>query len=152
MFTVRIDTNKLSADLQRKLGAATRRKILVAMARRFREITVGTMGPEGTNRAANWGTLNKLYQKEVMRRAFNNSPVPTLLRSGTLRRSIGIGEASSDSVTITAASPYASEHQLGEGKPYRPFFPITMGGTLTQYAEHELLKVAEKELAQAISK
>ncbi len=140
---------KLSLDVRMWAQPAVRHRVLNAIGRRFLAIALNNMGPgPGEARPAIWDALEKRYREQVMKRKFRNEPVPTLLRTGALRRSLTASVAGQYAI-VEGDSPYAAIHQFGGGRiPPRPYLPMNPDGTaLTPYAHKELVAVAQKILA-----
>ena len=141
---------KLSLDVRMWAQPSVRHRLLNAIGRRFLAIALNNMGPgPGEARPAIWAALEKRYAAQVAKRPFRNQPVPTLLRSGALRRSL-TASVSGQYAIIEGDSPYAAAHQFGNparNLPARPYFPMNHDGTvLTPYAHKELVEAALKEL------
>jgi phage virion morphogenesis protein len=75
---------------------------------------------------------------------------PLLKKSGLMVKSFRV-EVGTSTVTIASDRPYARIHQFGgmTGKghktkiPARPFMPITRDGTMPEWAQTKIVKVAE---------
>jgi phage gpG-like protein len=120
------------------------------------DMTHENMGADGGPRPAPWSALSPNYAKRV------TPPVPTLLRTGRLKNSIGHGPAGQNGTVVFSDCEYAAVHQFGSSSqlnlfskariPARPYFPIQSAGAetqLTPYALHRLSNVVAQELAKA---
>jgi len=148
-------TNDL-ARLKNLLDGPGKAKILSAMGQKFMDITKLNMGESGIDRPRVWQALSKRYLQRMIRE--RQAPVPTLLRTGNLRdsmRSTVIGDAA----VVGSDCHYAGAHQFGNpggNLPSRPYFPVLDNpgsGTaeLTPYADREIVKVINQEIANIVN-
>ena len=123
-----------------------KRRVHAAMAKRYRQIVLGTFGANGQNRPTVWAPLSRDYAKQVARKG--GVPVPTLYRRGTIFRSVG-EFASESRGTVFTYNPIAAFHQFGTSKmPAREFFPFDRAGNPTSFAQSEMEKVVVNEITR----
>ena len=128
--------------LARALSDAGRRQINQAIGSELIALAEDTFGIDGQNRPEPWHPLSPKYQK-----AIGYYGPPTLVLTRSMFESFGIHTATSYGVTVTNSSDYAEEHQHGapaRNLPRRGFFPITLGGQLTDHAKTELNRAAQE--------
>ena len=108
-----------------------------AMALRYKEIVLGTFGPNGVNRPATWPALSPAYAKRV------KPPVPTLKRTiGRIPNSIH-ATANESCGSVFTEEPLAMYHQFAMGhNKYRPFFQFDQLGQPTAFIVEEMRKAA----------
>ena len=133
--TVKIVRNDLDR-FSRGIGGAIRQGLLAA-GREFYDTTRSNFGVSGIDRPKPWPPLSESYKRELREKSFGTPLVPTLLRNGTFRASIRIGNLTNNSISIWTECPFASAHQFGvpwRNLPARPFFPVFANGPNDQNA------------------
>lgn len=124
----------------RIIDRSARDSILRKMGATLKRDTVANFGLSGTDRPSPWKPLSKRYAKRVGRTA------ATLEVTGSLMRSLRIGQSDGEAITVYTDDPKAAYHQFGEGNnPLRPFFPITPEGQLTPRARNRIETAAQLE-------
>jgi len=122
----------LFAELQERVSAQGRRRLLFQLVGELQDISMLNFGPDGEHRPQEWPRLREDYAINF----HDGDQTPTLILTDTMRNSFthSIG---TNSATLANTAEYASEHQGGDAArniPARPFFPVTMTGELTPYA------------------
>ena len=138
-LTIRIVRNDLD-KFSKGIGGAIRQGLL-AGGREFYDITRNNLGVSGVDRPHPWAPLSESYKRELRKKSLGTPLVPTLLRTGTLRASIRIGDLTNNSISIWTDCPYAAEHQFGapwKRLPARPYFPVIGANQLTPYAARRI--------------
>ena len=131
----------LFSELENKVNADGRRKLLWQMIGEIQDVTVLNFGETGAGRPEEWPTLSPRYAEEY----HEGDTTPTLILSGALRGGF-VHEVTSESATLTNTVEYADSQQFGESYlklPARPFYPIDEDGELTPYMQERLAGVVE---------
>ena len=132
----------LFSELQNRVNAAGRQKLLLDLMTDVLTVTLANFGKNGPNRPEEWPSLKIKYAQEK----HHGDTTPTLILSGELsdRESFQI-VATGDCATMTNIVPYADEHQFGveyKKLPARPYYPVdSMGLTFTPYMVDRLARV-----------
>jgi len=114
-----------------------------AMAKRYKEIVQGTLGPDGQHRANPWPALSEAYAKRV------NPKVPTLMREKKRIFNSIVATADANAGHVSSDSEIGAYHQFGQGRnPWRPFFPFYRNGEPTAYVQAEMERVAKEFLGK----
>lgn len=125
--------------MNRAIGTAGRKQLLLAMARKFQSMAWASFGASGRYRGNVWKPYSKSYAKKV------GTSKPSLMRTGGLRGSIRIYPPRGNSVVVYTGHKFAPVHFFGGGNniPSRKFFPMEGSGKalwrLTYIAETEML-------------
>ncbi len=107
--------------LQRAIDTSGRRRVLIAVAQRFVDMTKQNFGNSGTYRGNTWPNLSIKYAKKV---GHSNA---TLIQTGNLKQSIQASAPRGNWVEITSKTPYSAAHLLGNKRtPQRIYFPMEM--------------------------
>ena len=78
---------------------------------------------------------------------------PLLIKSGSLRQSIGWKLRGNNTVVVGTDKKYAGYHQTGtKNMPARPFMPVDENGNLTPQMQQKINKIVEKALAEEMEK
>lgn len=78
---------------------------------------------------------------------------PLLIKSGSLRQSIGWKLQGSDTVVVGTDKKYAGYHQTGtKHMPARPFMPVDKSGNLTPQMMRKINRISEEALAEELRK
>lgn len=78
---------------------------------------------------------------------------PLLIRSGTLRRSIGWKLDGSDAVAVGSSHAYALYHQFGTRRmPARPFFPLDRHGNLLPETVRKVIGKVKRAFREELEK
>ena len=76
---------------------------------------------------------------------------PLLIKSGSLRQSIGWKLDGRDTVVSGTDRKYAGYHQTGTKRmPARPFFPVDRSGNLTPQMKSKINKLVEKAMIEEL--
>lgn len=117
--------------------------VLRAMGAKLSFLTYQNFGFSGKDRPEPWRRLTAKYAKRVKRDS------ATLDLKGRLLRSLRLGQPQGNRITVTADCEYASFHQFGNPKnnlPRRAFFPVTLSGQLTPFAQRQISQAAVNEI------
>lgn len=148
-FDLSESLDELAKDIMSDLDGDTRIRVQDAMAHRFASIVHNNFGDAGEDRSPDWIPLTKNYALDY----HDGDTTPTLVLSGALQGSIKILEGNKDYSAVFTENPYAAEHQWGNPSrnvPARPFFPMYRNGTLTPYAQREVIAAGLKEFERAL--
>lgn len=78
---------------------------------------------------------------------------PLLIKSGSLRQSIGYKVVGSDTVVVGSDKAYAAYHQHGtKHMPARPFMPVDANGNLVPQMSQKINRIVEKDMAEEFAK
>ena len=146
-FKIKRTSDSVTPQIERiktALGTSGRRKVLMSVADRFREMARSTFGVNKTTYRGNtWAKYSPAYAKKV------GTSSPSLFRSGKLKASIRVTPPRGNSVGVFADVKYAAAQFLGSkrGLPARRYFPMEGHGTMWR-----LTARADKDLTiQALS-
>lgn len=157
-FDVDVDTSKLErmlTDFPVALARAQQRilrDIGQAVASRA---TLAFRTPQ--MRPSPWAPRKPSYtvtvNKKTGRKAKKIDDHPLLIKSGSLRQSIGWKLRGGDSVVVGTDKQYAGYHQFGtKHMPARPFMPVDKGGNLTPQMMQKIHRIVEKALAEELGR
>ena len=154
-LNVRVVRNDL-AKFQKSFPKIIREAVHDA-GREFYEITRANFGVSGIARPHAWPALSKRYIRRLKEKSLGTPLIPTLLRNGTLRASIRIGQVMGYTILIWTDCEYAATHQWGDRDrniPARPYFPVFGGkgdspARLTPYAESRIQRVISMRFEKA---
>ena len=94
-------------------------------------------------------TVNKKTGKKTKK--LDNHPL--LIKTGSLRQSIGWKLRGSDTVVVGTDRKYAGYHQTGTKRmPARPFLPVDKGGELVPQMRSKISKIVERDMAEELGK
>jgi phage gpG-like protein len=156
MQVVRDDWSGLFSSLAAKASLAGRAKLLAEIIGDVKTMTLANFGEMADGMMRPWREEQLLSEnyKRVINRDFatlERSEEERSLCYGTKWEG-GQGEHLKDSfivysddssASLTNFAPYASNHQLGEGVPRRPFFPIDETGELMPQMQKRILGIAD---------
>lgn len=78
---------------------------------------------------------------------------PLLIKSGSLRQSIGYKVVGKDTVVVGTDRKYAGYHQFGtKHMPARPFMPLDENGNLLPRMQLKINEIVEKSVAEELGK
>jgi phage gpG-like protein len=134
------DWTPLFATLEKKVSATGRSRLLSVMISDVYEVTYANFGTSGQARPAEWSDLKMQYAADY----HDGDTTPTLILNGALRDGF-VHEVTEAYATLTNIVDYADKHQFGEGRMYRPYYPVTKDGeSFTPYMEQRLAAIVEK--------
>ena len=76
---------------------------------------------------------------------------PLLKKSGFMWQVFQVGQPDGETIDVGNSASYAMYHQAGQGRKYRPFFPVDGDGTITEEGQ-ELIGAAMKAALIAAGK
>ena len=149
MIVLQDDWTPLFSDLEERVSEGRRRILMSQLAGAIVDVTQQNFGDEGIDRPWDWAELSEDYAIEF----HDGDATPTLILPDDRHEELHPGEPhmrdnfnveiGSDFATITNLAEYASEHQEGKGRMYRPFFPINLDGELTPGMQERLEKILD---------
>ena len=132
----------LFGELENRVSAEGRRRVLMQMIGDVYDVTVLNFGETGLARPEAWAQLNEKYAEAK----HDGNRTPTLILTGELKKGFVV-EFDSESATLSNSVPYATEHQFGESYqnlPARPFYPVDENGlTFTPFMVNRLQGILE---------
>jgi len=124
-------------ELESRVNAEGRRKLLSQLIGDVYDVTVLNLGPDGKARPKEWRELNARYAEKY----HDGNRTPTLVLSGDLKAGFDV-DFNSEFATLTNTVEYAYEHQFGSvwrRLPARPFYPVDETGiNFTDYMVNRL--------------
>ena len=141
---VKVDTSKfdkMMADFPRALARAQKRALMdIGQAVASRATMAFRNEPM---RPSPWAPRKKSKRDDGH---------PLLIKSGSLRQSIGWKLQGNDTVVVGTDKKYAGYHQTGtKHMPARPFMPLDRNGDLTPQMQQKIYKIVEKDLAEELA-
>lgn len=160
MEVINDEWSGLFASLIEKINEDGRRELLATAINDVRTMTIASFGEFGDGMMRPWHDellLSKSYIRTLKKAS--GRTVATLERTEEEREACegtkwegGQGqhlidsfviESDANSATLSNISEYASQHQLGEGVPRRPFFPVDEAGNLMPAMEARLVGILD---------
>ena len=153
MIVLQDDWTPLFSRLEEMVSEGRRRILLSQLAGAIVDVTQKNFGDTGVDRPYEWADLEEDYALEV--HGGDQTPRLILTEDEHEKRHPGEPhmldnfnvELGSDFAMITNLSPYASEHQEGLGRMYRPFFPVNLDGELTPAMQLKLLQITDSHFS-----
>jgi len=143
-INVSVDTAKLDrllSDFPLAIAAAKRNALVAVGSEVVSSATQAFRSP--ALRPSPWAPRKPTYTVKVNKRTGKKTRKldshPLLIKSGSLRQSIGWRLLSDDAVLVGTDKKYGAFHQLGTKKmPARPFMPVDAKGELTPRIERKI--------------
>jgi len=155
---VKVDTSdfdRLLADVPAALARAQRNALAAVGQAVASRSTLAFRTPE--LRPAPWAPRKPSYvvtvNKKTKKKTKKLDDHPLLIKSGSLRQSIGWKFQGDDAVAVGSDKEYASYHQFGTKRmPARPFFPFDASGVPTPQITRKIHDLVEKAYSEELRK